>query len=574
MTGTLVDRRSGGLSRPAMRSTTDHAPSASSDGPRSAMSSVPGPALLLGVAAIYVALAQFVIWLNDPVQLGAGFWPAAGVSLALLLLLERSKWPWVLAGVAVAEFGGDIANGYRIDATALWTAGNVIEPLVGAWLIRRFSSPDGSLTPVSALVGFIAFGVLAGPLVGASIGSLGTILFYGSPAGVVWPKYLVGDALGVLVVAPLLLTWRHPTPARSRLEGAGLAIAVLIVTMVVFRNWGVVWDVALPYLLVPVLLWAGLRFGVRGVAIVAFVIANIANWATAIGYGPFAITGGTEQAVTLLQLFLLITLTSSFVLASLASDLTDSREFARHQAEHAAELQRNREFRDAFVGVISHEIRSPITTIFGMTQLLRSRQATLAPDSMARYLEDISAETDRLKTLTEDLLVLSRAEGERLEVASNPIAIEHLVRKVVDAERDRATGHVLSVDIPPGLPIVMGEDVYIEQVIRNFLGNAAKYAHPETAIQVTGTAEDGGVAIRVIDAGPGLPDGAAERVFELFYRGSDAVATKPGAGIGLFVCRELVHALGGRIWARPRADGQGAEFGFWLPAATSDDDDG
>ena len=549
----------------ALSSVLPRGAAATTDEQPPAMARVQGPALLIGVAALYLALAQFVIWLNDPVKLGAGFWPAAGVSVALLLLLERSRWPWVLAGVALAEFGGDLLHGYRVEAIFLWTAGNVVEPLVGALLVRRYSSRHGSLTPLAALVGFIVFAVITGPLVGATIGSLGTILFYESGAALVWPKYLVGDALGVLVVAPLLLTWRHHGPMRSRAEAAALAFVVVGVTLLVFRNWGVVWDVTLPYLILPVLIWAGLRFGVRGVAIAGFIVANIANWATAIGYGPFAITGGTEQAVTLLQLFLVITLTSGFVLASLASDLTDSRELARQQAEHAAELQRNREFRDAFVGVISHEIRSPITTIYGMTELLRKRHGTLDPEIVAQRLDDIGAEADRLRTLTEDLLVLSRAEGEQLTVASNPIAIEHVVRKAVADERARGTGRALSLESGPELPIVLGDDVYIEQVIRNFLANAAKYSPAGSAVEVRVDGEDGGVAVRVIDAGPGLPEGAGERVFELFYRGSDAVATKPGAGIGLFVCRELVHAMGGRIWASQAPSGRGAEFGFWLP---------
>ena len=101
-----------------------------------------------------------------------------------------------------------------------------------------------------------------------------------------------------------------------------------LVTLLVFRNWNGGWDVTLPYLIVPFLTWAGLRFGVRGVAMSSFAIANVANWATANGYGPFAATGETEHAVTLLQLFLGITLSASLVLAAVVSDLTD-----RHASE-------------------------------------------------------------------------------------------------------------------------------------------------------------------------------------------------------------------------------------------------
>lgn len=533
------------------------------------LGALPGPALLLIVAGVYLALAQFVIWLNDPVQLGAGFWPAAGFSLALLLLLDQRRWPWVLAGVGLAEFGGDVVLGYHAGAAALWTAGNVLEPLVGAVLVRRLSSPRGGLTPVSAFIGFIVLGVIVGPLVGASIGSLGTIAFYGGQPAVVWPKYLVGDALGVLVVAPVLLTWAHRSTGRSRVEGAALALGATAVTFLVFRNWGLGWDVTLPYLILPFLMWAGLRFGVRGVALLAFAVANIANWATATGYGPFAITGGTEHAITLLQVFLGITLTSAFLLASLASDLTDSREMARRQAEHNAEVQRSREFRDAFIGVLSHEIRTPVTTIYGMSHLLRK----VEPEAARPYLDDIAAEADRLQRLTEDLLVLSGTEAGRLSVATNPIALRHLVRGVVESDRVRSAGHEIVFESPSALPVVLGEEVYVEQVVRNFLSNAVKYSPPDTKIRVVVSAEADGAAVRVIDAGPGLPDGPPERLFEPFYRAPDAIGTSAGAGVGLFVCRELVQAMGGRVWAAPAPSG-GAEFGFWLPEAPSDDETG
>jgi signal transduction histidine kinase len=537
-------------------------------GPWDALNRLPRPTLLAIVAALYLALAQASIWLNDPVQLGAAFWPAAGLSLGLLLVLDRPAWPWVLTGVAIAEVGGDLLHGYPVSGIVFWAAGNVVEPLVGALLIRRFSSERGSLTPLRSLLGFVLWGVLAGPLVGATIGSIGTVVSQSLPPAMVWPKYVVGDALGVLVVAPVLLTWGHRGPARPRVEAGLLAASSAAATFLVFRNWDVVWDVTLPYLIVPFLVWAGLRFGLRGVALIALMIATIANVATSTGYGPFAITGGTEHAVTLLQVFLGISLTTGLVLASLASDLTDSRDLARRLSEHHQAERRNRRFRDTFVGVLSHEIRTPITTIYGMSELLRKRHRRMEPERLGQYLEDIAGDADRLRRLTEDLLVLSRAEGGRLDVATNPLMIGHLVRTTVESERVRSSDHHFVVKGPTQLPLVLGEEVYVEQIARNFLGNAAKYSPPGTNITVTLVPEADGVAVRVTDSGPGLPEGPPERLFDVFYRAPDAIGSTSGAGIGLFVCRELAQAMGGRVWAGRAAGGTGAEFGFWLPEAT------
>jgi integral membrane sensor domain MASE1 len=297
---------------------------------------IPGPAIFAAMALIYLALAQFVLYLNDPVFYGAGFWPAAGVSLGLLLLLPPRRWGWVIAGVAVAEFGGDIYHDYPTASILWWTLGNCVEPMVGALLIRRFSSPDGELVPVRKLMGFFVFGVIAGPVVGASIGSIGSLAF--NPLSVVWPKYVIGDALGVLVMAPLLLVWKERTHARAWEERVGAVALPGIITLLVFRNWGVEWDVSLPYLIIPALIWTALRFGVREVAVASFFVAFIANYATATGYGAFAITGETH-AVTLLQLYLVVVLLTALMVAALTSDLTDSKEIERRLASHNNELK-------------------------------------------------------------------------------------------------------------------------------------------------------------------------------------------------------------------------------------------
>jgi len=252
-------------------------------------------------------------------------------------------------------------------------------------------------------------------------------------------------------------------------------------------------------------------------------------------------------------------------LAGAAADLA-----TRH-----AEEERNHAFRDAFIGVVGHELRTPITTIYGMSQLLRRRFWTMDPTLVAQHLDDISEESDRLRRLTEDLLVLSRAEGRKLAVGDDPILIAHVVREAVEQEAARAPDHAFSVDAAAALPIVVGEETYVEQVVRNLLTNAVKYSDAGTPIRVLVSTEDGGVAVRVIDAGPGVSPEALEHLFEAFYRAPEVRRSAAGAGIGLFVSRELVEAMGGRIWAAaaPRPSVKGSEFGFWLPAAVEVDDD-
>jgi signal transduction histidine kinase len=241
-------------------------------------------------------------------------------------------------------------------------------------------------------------------------------------------------------------------------------------------------------------------------------------------------------------------------------------------ADHHAAEQRARELRDAFIGVISHELRTPITTIYGLSKMIRLRGKTLDPDVLARAIEDVEEEADRLQRLVEDLLVLSRAERGAVEITGEPLGIGRLLRRVVEAERSHLVSRVLELDVRGDLPIVIGEETYVEQVVRNLLTNAAKYSDPPTPIRIVAEAVDEEVVVRVLDEGVGIDAADAERAFDLFYRARSAAKVASGAGIGLFVCRQLVRAMGGRIWIEPRPTG-GTEVGFALPAHQDEDFD-
>ena len=294
--------------------------------------------LLLVAAAGYLTLTEIVLWLNEPVNLGTGFWPAAGFSLALLTLVHPSRWGWVLAGVVLADFGGGLAHGYPLEAALWWTAGNCIEPLVGAMLLRRWGNPAGLLVPLRLLLRFFGAAVVIGPLAGASIGSIGTVFVVGHEGmWQVWPKYFIGDALGVLVVAPLLLCWREPRIERRRDETIAIAVALLAVSVASVRTWGEVWDPALPYFVTPLLMWAALRHGCRGAALGVFATTLIATYFTSTGHGLFVSAGAsTGHAITLLQIFLVITAVSTFVLAALVEDLVDRAEVEERLERQAA----------------------------------------------------------------------------------------------------------------------------------------------------------------------------------------------------------------------------------------------
>lgn len=228
--------------------------------------------------------------------------------------------------------------------------------------------------------------------------------------------------------------------------------------------------------------------------------------------------------------------------------------------------QRQREaVRETFIGVLSHELRTPVTTIFGGARVLSRQDNGLDDATRREILIDVADEAERLRRLVEDVVALSRFGESDADLGREPVLLQRVVPAVVASEEERWPGIQFSTTIPPGLPTVVADPTYLEQVIRNLLANAAKYggtgASVEVVVELDTESEE--VGVRVQDNGPGIEDHEAERLFDLFYRSPMTATTTAGAGIGLFVCARLVRAMGGRVWARALPAG-GSEFGFAL----------
>ena len=228
------------------------------------------------------------------------------------------------------------------------------------------------------------------------------------------------------------------------------------------------------------------------------------------------------------------------------------------------EGRRREAVRETFIGVLSHELRTPVTTIFGGAKLLARENSTLDEETRRGIFQDIHEEAERLQRLVEDVVALNRFGEAVGEVGWEPVLLQRLLPRVVQSEDGRWPGVEFKLAIESGLPTVSADPTYVEQVVRNMVSNAAKYGGINSTVQVEAVRGDGEVMVRVLDDGPGFPIEERERLFELFYRSAKTASAAGGAGIGLFVCARLVAAMGGRTWAALR-DAGGAEFGFALP---------
>jgi two-component system sensor histidine kinase KdpD len=225
------------------------------------------------------------------------------------------------------------------------------------------------------------------------------------------------------------------------------------------------------------------------------------------------------------------------------------------------ELRRENVTRDEFLGLVSHELRTPITVILGNAHvLLRTLQGT--SEEHDRALLDISVEAQRLNRIIGNLLVLARLRGGQ-ELDTEPVILQQAIDATVAQHRLRYPDRAVSVTSAKVTAPVLGHELSVEQVLENLLSNAEKYSPPGETIDVVLEQGDGEQSVRVSDRGIGIQGGQGWP-FEAFHRSPEATAMNGGIGIGLTVCKRLVEAQGGTIWARNRKGG-GAEFWFTLP---------
>jgi len=229
----------------------------------------------------------------------------------------------------------------------------------------------------------------------------------------------------------------------------------------------------------------------------------------------------------------------------------------RRESEH---------LRDAFIGVLSHELRTPITSIFGGSKVLLRDSGDVSDEVQREILQDLADESERLNRMVENLLVLARVERGVPLSGQEPVLLQRLLPRIVADESRQWPGLELRLVVPDTIPTVAGDESYIDQVLRNLISNAGKYG-PEKGtviIDVRPADRDGFVEVAVLDEGDGIDQAESGRLFELFFRSERASSKTAGSGIGLFVSRHLVAGMGGRMWAVARRGG-GSEFGFSLP---------
>jgi signal transduction histidine kinase len=523
----------------------------------------------LALASAYVLAGRLGLMLDAVSGFATLVWAPTGLSLAALTLLGLEIW----GGVALGALTVNLMAGAHPLVAAGIAVGNTLEALVGAYLLRKLDfRPDlGRLRDVVLLIGVA---VPLAPLLSASIGVLSLVLggvVESSSLPITWTAWWLGDAIGALVVTPLILTWRfserraHHSRAREALLAALTLAAAAGFIFLGSPPRGALFSMQWPYVLVAPLLWVALRFGVRGTATATFLVSAVAVAATILSRGPF---GGTflYERLFSLQAFIGFMAVTFLILASLATERAHTERRLRHAKEEAESSSRAK---SRFLAVMSHELRTPLTSIIGFSDLLDAEVKGPLNQAQKGQLARIRAAAWHLVSIIDGILAFSRVEAGREHAEAEPVDVAALADEVVALLEPQAAAKGLELERNGAASIILSTDAgKLRQVLLNLVGNAVKFS-VRGRIDVQVSVENGSVRFQVRDEGPGIPSDQLEAIFEPFgqFRHDQSVLSS-GTGLGLSVAAMLARLLGGGISVASEL-GRGSTFTLTLPVMQS-----
>jgi signal transduction histidine kinase len=528
---------------------------------------LPGPAKellrLLVVGLIYYVAARLSLQLALVRGQVTPVWPPTGIAVVAMLLVGTRVWP----AIALAAFAVNLPIGPTPLAAAAIAVGNTLAPMTSTLLMKRagFHLELDRLRDAATL---ILLGALAGMAISATIGSTVLVLSGAVPPNdfpQTWAVWWTGDAMGVLLVAPFLLSLR-PRPGDARLtaaQGTELALilaGVAVVTFVVFQA-----RVRVEYLVFPLIMAAALRYRLRGAAPAALIASGVAVWAAVHGTGLFATEDLFQKMITL-QVFNVFVAMASFVLAT----YVDTREREEQVTRLYASAKRANQTRSDFMNQAAHELRSPLTVVNGYFTMLSDGSFGSPPEAWRGPLDIVDTKIAELNRIIDELLDAARIDSEALTRSRREVDLRRIVADAVERARARAELVGAEITIEPASEelSIVADFMQVGRILVNLLNNSMNYSEQRPKISVHESIENGQAVVRVTDNGLGIPLQFQERVFEPFYRREEPGFQEVlGTGLGLYVSRQLAESHQGKLVIERSEPGAGSTFMLSIPLA-------
>jgi len=520
------------------------------------------------VSLAYVIAARIGLSLDTVGGFATLVWPASGIALAALLLGGFRLWPAIAIGAFVANY---LTGAPPLAAIGI-AAGNTAEALIGAYLLRKVPGFRPQLDRVRDVLAMIILAAGISTLVAATVGVTTLLAFDLIPPagyGETWKAWWLGDAIGDILAAPLILVWIEYKPRiRPRRYGESIALALVIIAigfMVFGADSATSGATGREYMLFPPLIWAALRFGTRGAVTSSTLVTIISIIYTATGKGPFA-SGELHGNLLALQTFAGICGATFLVLgASMAERRRAAKELnaAREIAESANRAK------SGFLAVISHELRTPLNAIMGYVELLLLEIDGPLNPGQRGILERIRQSQRHLLSLIEDVLGFAQVEAGRLSFTLQPVRVRDAVASIepiIGQESKKKNLDVTIAEIPADLAVRADPDK-LRQVLLNLVTNSIKFTASGGNISINAERGRDRVEIRVRDTGIGISPENLRHVFDPFFQVDQGGTRKyPGVGLGLSIVRDVVLAMDGDVEIESES-GKGTTVTILLPQA-------
>jgi signal transduction histidine kinase/CheY-like chemotaxis protein/HPt (histidine-containing phosphotransfer) domain-containing protein len=519
--------------------------------------------LVLVVVAYFVTAASSLHVFGESTPI----WYSNAFVVVALLRRPVREWPayvaaaWVADALAIVLFGHGISVVVTVAdmleiclvAGIIQATGGVREPLFGAQITR------------------VIVACLLGPVASAAVGGGILSWVFSIPFAQAWHTWYSASALGLLIAAPLLLSWLDRELRAKAFERLSRRDAVILVGAALCAGFLLhlqKHEAALLFTF-PLLFAMTWGFGLVGATLGILCITVSALWATLLGQG--AIVGilppGTSVAerIEALQIYLAAMLLSSLPLALLHAQ----------QRDLAANLRRTSEARSEFLAAMSHEIRTPMSGVLGLVDLLAAEPLT---QQQKKYVESMRASGRHLLSVINDILDFSRIESGKLELETIDFAIREQIERLRSLTHPLAVERGLSLQFEVddgGVPVLRGDPLRLQQVLLNLVSNAIKFTE-RGGVTVTLSVRPGDqgfdarLAAAVRDTGVGIDASALGRLFAPFAQADRSISRQyGGSGLGLAISKRLVEAMGGELGASS-APGKGSVFRFDVPLRRGD----
>ena len=515
------------------------------------------------LALIYFVAGKLSLHLAFLNASASPVWPPAGIALAALLVLGFRVWPAIFLGA----FFVNITTTPNILTSLGIASGNTLEAICGAWLVSRFAGGARVFDRPQDVFKFALAALISttlAPTFGVSSLAIGGFAQWAN----YWPIWLtwwLGDASGVLVVAPLLILWSVRSSQRNWNRAQAIEVTILLLLLValaetVFGGWFPISarNYPISFICGPIVIWTAFRFTQRETATGIFVLSAIAIWGTLHDFGPFIMQTKNQSLLMLQWWTAALTVTAMAIAAAIAER---SRVQAAIEQQKDAVEAANRT-KDNFLAMLSHELRTPLTPVMAALDTLDANGlgSTESKNSLAMIRRNVELESQ----LIDDLLDLTRIAKDKLQLRFGPLDAHEVINNVVEICRPEAQARnlTLHLNLRAGAHHVSGDAAKYQQIIWNLLKNAIKFTADNGEITISSSnPEPQLLAVAVHDTGIGIEPEIMNRIFDPFEQGERAFQRRYGGlGLGLAISKSLAQAHGGTLIARSEGRDRGSTF--------------